>query len=70
MAHWETLKGVVAEDVFIFQELAATKHSMGYTTQRLGRGEVKIAAYHRTMDHCVQGGSPLDRFTDPGTIPG
>ena len=62
MAHWATLQEVVAEDVFVFNELSATRHSMGYQRNRFGRGEVKIAAYHRTMDHAVHGGSPMDRF--------
>ena len=65
MRRWQELKGVVAEDVFVFGEVSATRHSMGYQRNLLGRGEVKIAAYHRTMDHCIQGGSPMDRYNAP-----
>ena len=56
------LQGVIAEDRFMFAELAATKHSMGYRQNLFGNKECKPTEYHRTMDHCVQGGSPMDRY--------
>lgn len=64
MRRWDELKEVVSEDVFVFNELSATRHSMGYRSNRFGRGEVKIAEYHRTMDHCIQGGSAMDRYQE------
>ncbi len=67
MRRWDELKKVVAEDVFVFNELSATRHSMAFQRSRFGRGEVKIASYHRTMDHCIQGGSPMDRYNDTET---
>ena len=64
---WEHLKGVVAEDVFVFKELASTRHSMAYTRNLFGAKECKPTEYHRTMDHCVAGGNPMDRYLDhPG----
>jgi phenylpropionate dioxygenase-like ring-hydroxylating dioxygenase large terminal subunit len=60
MAHWETLKGVVAEDLFVFAELDATRHSMGYRQNVFSRRECKPTVYHHTMDHMVAGGDPLD----------
>ena len=62
MARWEHLQGVIAEDRFMFAELAATKHSMGYRQNLFGNKECKPTEYHRTMDHCVQGGSAMDRY--------
>ena len=50
MAHWAALKDIVAEDLFIFGELAGTKHSMGYRRNVLSTRECKIVAYHQHMD--------------------
>lgn len=50
MKHWETLKGIVDEDLFVFGELAATRQSMGYRRNVLSTRECKIAAYHEQMD--------------------
>ncbi len=68
LRRWDELKKVVSEDVFVFNELSATRHSMAFQRNRFGRGEVKIAAYHRTMDHCIQGGSPMDRFINEDRV--
>jgi phenylpropionate dioxygenase-like ring-hydroxylating dioxygenase large terminal subunit len=50
MAHWDTLKGVVAEDIAIYDQLARTKRSHGYTQHILSERECKIAHYHENMD--------------------
>jgi phenylpropionate dioxygenase-like ring-hydroxylating dioxygenase large terminal subunit len=65
MARWEELKKVVSEDVWVYKELRATRDSMGYTKNIFGTRECKPTEYHRTMDHCVRGGSPMDRWSDP-----
>ena len=62
MVRWEKLKATIGEDRFMFEELAATKHSMGYRKNIFGDKECKITEYHRTMDYCVQGGNPMDRY--------
>ena len=59
---WEELQGVVAEDVFVFNELARTRDSMGYRQNIFSSRECKPTAYHRTMDHCIQGGNAMDRY--------
>ena len=41
MAHWKELKGVVAEDLFVFAELDATRHSMAYSMNRFSTKECK-----------------------------
>lgn len=64
MARWDELQKVVGEDVFVYRELAATRHSMGYTQNLFGAKECKPTEYHRTMDHCVSGGQPMDRWAD------
>jgi phenylpropionate dioxygenase-like ring-hydroxylating dioxygenase large terminal subunit len=67
MAHWEVLKGVIEEDVFIFNELDATRHSAAYTRNLFGAHECKPVEYHATMQHVVDGGSAMDRWNDhPG----
>ena len=50
MAHWDVLKGVVAEDIAIYDQLARTKRSHGYTQHILSERECKIAHYHENMD--------------------
>lgn len=54
MAHWAALKDIVAEDLFIFGELAGTKHSMGYNRNVLSTRECKIVAYHQHMDERIR----------------
>jgi phenylpropionate dioxygenase-like ring-hydroxylating dioxygenase large terminal subunit len=53
-AHWETLKGVVAEDISIYDQLARTKRSHGYTKHILSERECKIAHYHDQMDKRIR----------------
>jgi choline monooxygenase len=47
--HWGRLKGVVAEDVDIWEEVAATRHSYGYRRNVLNDRECKITAFHQTV---------------------
>jgi len=47
--HWGRLKGVVAEDVEIWEEVAATRQSSGYRRNILNDRECKITAFHRTV---------------------
>jgi phenylpropionate dioxygenase-like ring-hydroxylating dioxygenase large terminal subunit len=54
LKHWEILKGVVGEDIEIYDQLARTKRSSGYTTHRLSERECKIAHYHEQMDQRIQ----------------
>ena len=51
--HWERLKGVVAEDIAIYDQLARTKGSSGYTRHILNDRECKIAHYHENMNHKI-----------------
>jgi phenylpropionate dioxygenase-like ring-hydroxylating dioxygenase large terminal subunit len=64
MAHWEELKGVVAEDLFVFAELDATRHSMAYNLNRFSTKECKPVAYHETMNLVVRGHSAMERWND------
>ena len=48
--HWEILKGVVGEDIEIYDQLERTKRSSGYTRHILSERECKIAHYHEQMD--------------------
>lgn len=52
-AHWERLKKVVAEDVEIFEEVAATRHSSGYTRNVLNNRECKITHFHEVVQRMV-----------------
>jgi phenylpropionate dioxygenase-like ring-hydroxylating dioxygenase large terminal subunit len=54
MTHWNTLKDVVAEDISMYDLLARTKRSSGYTQNILSERECKIAHYHETMDHLIR----------------
>ena len=54
MAHWAALKGVVAEDIAIYDQLARTKRSSGYTKHILSARECKIAHYHENMDRKIR----------------
>jgi phenylpropionate dioxygenase-like ring-hydroxylating dioxygenase large terminal subunit len=47
--HWGRLKTVVAEDVEIWDEVAATRQSFGYRRNILNNRESKITAFHQTM---------------------
>ncbi len=64
MAHWEVLKGVVGEDLFVFNELSGTRHSMGYTRNVFSTRECKPVEYHTTMDLAIQGRPVMDRWLD------
>jgi phenylpropionate dioxygenase-like ring-hydroxylating dioxygenase large terminal subunit len=50
MAHWAGLKHVVGEDIAIYDQLARTKRSSGYTRHVLQGRECKLAHYHENMD--------------------
>src|SRR5580698_1330476 len=47
--HWERLQKVVAEDVEIWDEVAATRDSSAYRRNILNNRECKITAFHRTI---------------------
>ena len=53
-AHWLTLQAVVAEDISVYEQLARTKRSSGYTQHILSDRECKIAHYHETMDRLIR----------------
>ena len=55
--HWDTLKGVVGEDISIYQQLERTKNSSGYQEHILSDHECKIHRYHETMALKIRGGS-------------
>jgi len=54
MEHWEVLKGVVGEDISIYDQVARTKRSHGYTKHILSYRECKIAHYHEQMDRKIR----------------
>ena len=54
LAHWEGLKGVVGEDIGIYEQLKRTKRSSGYTKHILSERECKIAHYHEQMDRRIR----------------
>lgn len=54
MKHWEQLKIVVSEDIMIYEQLARTKRSHGYTEHILSERECKIAHYHQQMDERIR----------------
>lgn len=54
MKHWEGLKVVVGEDISIYDQLARTKTSSGYTSHILSERECKIAHYHEQMDRRIR----------------
>jgi phenylpropionate dioxygenase-like ring-hydroxylating dioxygenase large terminal subunit len=58
--HWQELKDVVAEDLFVFGELDHTRHSMGYRRNVFSERECKPTAYHDTMERLLAGTEPLD----------
>ena len=47
--HWERLKGVVTEDVEIYQEWAAARRSTAYTRNVFNNRECKITHFHRVV---------------------
>lgn len=47
-AHWERLKAVVEEDVWIYREVAAVAGSVARQRSILSERECKITAFHRT----------------------
>jgi choline monooxygenase len=49
------LKVVVGEDIEIYDQLARTKRSSGYTKPHPQRRECKIAHYHENMDRKIRG---------------
>lgn len=53
-AQWQGLKGVVAEDIAIYQQLKRTQRSMGYQRNTLSERECKIAHYHQVMDEMIR----------------
>ncbi|NDI47158.1 aromatic ring-hydroxylating oxygenase subunit alpha [Goekera deserti] len=55
-AHWERLKQVVAEDVEIYGEVAATRTSSAYTRNVLNDHECKITHFHRTVQRMLDAG--------------
>ena len=67
-AHWERLKGVVQEDVDIYQEWAAASRSTAYTRNIFNNRECKITHFHQVvqdmLDAETETGSPwLPRIT-------
>jgi phenylpropionate dioxygenase-like ring-hydroxylating dioxygenase large terminal subunit len=54
LAHWEHLKVVVGEDISIYDQLARTKRSSGYTQHILSDRECKLAHYHETMARMIR----------------
>ncbi len=54
--HWERLKGVVAEDVEIWDEVAATARSSAYTRNILNNRECKITHFHETVQQMIDEG--------------
>jgi hypothetical protein len=53
--HWDGLKVVVGEDIAIYDQLARTKKSSGYTEHILSERECKIHRYHETMALKIRG---------------
>jgi phenylpropionate dioxygenase-like ring-hydroxylating dioxygenase large terminal subunit len=54
MAHWEVLKGVVGEDISIYDQMTRTKKSSAFNEQILSEREFKIAMYHENMDRKIR----------------
>jgi phenylpropionate dioxygenase-like ring-hydroxylating dioxygenase large terminal subunit len=53
--HWGRLKKVVAEDVEIWDEVAATRDSSAYRRNILNNRECKITAFHRSLEEMLDG---------------
>jgi phenylpropionate dioxygenase-like ring-hydroxylating dioxygenase large terminal subunit len=54
LAHWEVLKGVVGEDIGIYDQLKRTKRSSAYRENILSEREFKLAHYHDTMARMIR----------------
>jgi len=54
MAHWQGLKGVVGEDIAIYEQLERTKKSSAYKQHILSNRECKIGHYHENMDRKIR----------------
>ncbi len=54
MQHWAGLKVVVSEDIAIYDQLARTQRSSGYTQHILSERECKIAHYHDNMARLIK----------------
>lgn len=54
MAHWQGLKGVVGEDISIYEQLERTKKSSAYKQHILSNRECKIGHYHENMDRKIR----------------
>lgn len=54
MQHWSELTRVVGEDISIYDQLARTKRSHGYTEHILSSRECKLAHYHEQMDRKIR----------------
>lgn len=54
MEHWKVLKGVVGEDISIYDQVARTKRSHGYSEHILSARECKLAHYHEQMDRKIR----------------
>ena len=63
MAHWDALKDVVAEDLFVFGELDPTRHSMGYT-QNIFTPRVQAGDVPRDHEPCRAWAQPMERWND------
>ena len=53
--HWTVLKGVVGEDIAIYEQLKRTKQSSGYKEHILSDHECKIHRYHETIALKIRG---------------
>ena len=53
-AHWIALQAVVAEDISVYEQLARTKRSSGYTQHILSERVCKLAHYHETMGRLIR----------------
>ena len=53
--HWGRLQTVVAEDVEIWDEVAATRDSSAYRRNILNNRECKITAFHRSIQEMLDG---------------
>lgn len=53
--HWGRLKKVVAEDVEIWDEVAATRDSSAYRRNILNNRECKVTAFHHSIEEMLDG---------------
>ena len=54
MLHWDALKGVVGEDIGVYDQMTRTKKSSAFKEQILSEREFKIAIYHEHMDRKIR----------------